>query len=191
METVKNLLLKECDYPVSGEIIDKLLDGMEEIPLKPNDILIMSGKVDGNIYVVKEGVVRYSYMNGLREMTFAFALPGTMIMSMFSYYFHQPTFYQIEACCESVAVKITKQKFDSLVAESHDFAQWALRMAYGQLCFFEMKNCVINGDAKERFLSLVKNRPEIMEKVPLKFVASYLGITQSYLSRLKKQLLPK
>ena len=52
-----------------------------------------------------------------------------------------------------------------------------------------MKNSVINGDAKERFLSLVKNRPEIMEKVPLKFVASYLGITQSSLSRLKKAVM--
>lgn len=59
-------------------------------------------------------------------------------------------------------------------------------MAHGQLYFFEKKDHVINGDAKERFLSLAQNRPEIMEQVPLGIVASYLGITQSYLSRLKK-----
>ena len=86
-------------------------------------------------------------------------------------------------------VRITRQRYDTLTAQSHDFARWALQMAHGQLFFFEMKNSVINGDAKERFLSLVKNRPEIMEKVPLKFVASYLGITQSYLSRLKKAVM--
>ena len=53
--------------------------------------------------------MRYSYMNGLREVTYAFSLPGTMIISMFSYYFHLPTFYQIEACCESTVVRITRQ----------------------------------------------------------------------------------
>lgn len=189
MNTVKELLLKECDYPLSGEVMDRFLESAEELHLKRNEILIMSGKVDANIYVVKEGIMRYSYMNGLREVTYAFSLPGTMIISMFSYYFHLPTFYQIEACCESTVVRITRQRYDTLTAQSHDFARWALQMAHGQLFFFEMKNSVINGDAKERFLSPVKNRPEIMEKVPLKFVASYLGITQSYLSRLKKAIM--
>lgn len=103
MNTVKELLLKECDYPLSGEIMDRFLESAEELHLKRNGILIMSGKVDANIYVVKEGILRYSYMNGLREVTYAFSLPGTMIISMFSYYFHLPTFYQIEACCESIS----------------------------------------------------------------------------------------
>lgn len=110
MNTVKELLLKECDYPLSGEVMDRFLESAEELHLKRNEILIMSGKVDANIYVVKEGIMRYSYMNGLREVTYAFSLPGTMIISMFSYYFHLPTFYQIEACCESTVVRITRQR---------------------------------------------------------------------------------
>ena len=61
-------------------------------------------------------------------------------------------------------------------------------MAYCQLYFYEMKLCVIKGDARERFRSLIQNRPEILEKVPLNAIASYLGITPSYLSRLKKKL---
>lgn len=119
MNTVKELLLKECDYPLSGEVMDRFLESAEELHLKRNEILIMSGKVDANIYVVKEGIMRYSYMNGLREVTYAFSLPGTMIISMFSYYFHLPTFYQIEACCESTVVRITRaavRHADSAVA---------------------------------------------------------------------------
>ena len=135
MNTVKELLLKECDYPLSGEVMDRFLESAEELHLKRNEILIMSGKVDAYIYVVKEGIMRYSYMNGLREVTYAFSLPGTMIISMFSYYFHLPTFYQIEACCESTVVRITRQRYDTLTAQSHDFARWALQMAHGQLFF--------------------------------------------------------
>ena len=151
MNTVKELLLKECDYPLSGEVMDRFLESAEELHLKRNEILIMSGKVDANIYVVKEGIMRYSYMNGLREVTYAFSLPGTMIISMFSYYFHLPilpdrSLLRIDRGQDNPAAV---RHADSAV---HDFARWALQMAHGQLFFFEMKNSVINGDAKERFL---------------------------------------
>ena len=58
-------------------------------------------------------------------------------------------------------------------------------MAQCQLYFYEMKQAVINGNARERFKSLMDRRPEIMARVPMKKIASYLGITQSYLCRLK------
>lgn len=186
MERIGTLLLKECNYPLPEEVMERFLAPKQDIDLKRNEILVMSGMVDTNIYVVEDGILRFSYMNGTREVTFGFALPGTMIISMHSFYCHLPVFYQIEACCPSKVIKIPQKHYDTLVAESHDFARWALEMAHGQLYFFEKKNHIINGDAKERFLSLAQNRPEIMEKVPLGIVASYLGITQSYLSRLKK-----
>lgn len=188
MEKVETLLLKECGYPLPEKIMEQFLAPKQEILLKRNEILVMSGMVDTNIYVVEDGILRFSYMDGMREVTFGFALPGTMIISMHSFYCHLPVFYQIEACCQSKVIKIPKKHYDAMVAESHDFARWALEMANGQLYFYEKKNHIINGDAKERYLSLVHNRPEILEKVPLGIVASYLGITQSYLSRLKKQL---
>lgn len=188
MEKVEKLLLNECNYPLSEKIMERFLAPREEIPLKKNEILVMSNVIDTNIYVVEDGILRFSYMDGLREVTFGFALPGTMIISMHSFYCHLPVFYQIEACCPSKVVKIPKKHYDTMVTESHDFARWALEMANGQLFFYEKKNHIINGDAKERYLSLVHNRPDILEKVPLKIIASYLGITQSYLSRLKKQI---
>lgn len=53
---------------------------------------------------------------------------------------------------------------------------------------FEKKNSLINGDAPERFKSMLRNRPEIFEKVSKKAIASYLGITQQYLSVLLKKM---
>ena len=190
MNTVKELLLKECDYPLSGEVMDRFLESAEELHLKRNEILIMSGKVDANIYVVKEGIMRYSYMNGLREVTYAFFAArhhdhlDVLLLFPPAHVLPDRSLLRIDRGQDNPAAV---RHADSAVATT--FARWALQMAHGQLFFFEMKNSVINGDAKERFLSLVKNRPEIMEKVPLKFVASYLGITQSYLSRLKKAVM--
>lgn len=127
MENIKELLLKECDYPLPDKIMESFLEPKSEIFLKRNEILVMGGMINTNIYVVEEGILRYTYMDGTREVTFGFALPGTMLISMHSFYGHQPVFYQIEACCTSKVIKISKQHYDKLVAESHDFARWALK----------------------------------------------------------------
>lgn len=188
MESLKRLLAQECLFKPSDALLDEFLAPAEVIELKRNEVLVMSGQTDPNIYIVKDGVLRYSYMDGVRDVTFVFALPPSIVMSMYSYYAHLPAFYQVEACCKSTVLRIPQNHYKHLVQTSHEFAQWSLSYAHGQIYYLEKKASVVNGDARERFLSLVAKRPEIMEKVPLKYIASYLGITQPYLSRLKKEL---
>ena len=188
MKKLKELLAQECTFRPSDELLDKLLAPAETIELKKGEILIMGGIVDPNIYIVKDGILRYAYMDGLKEMTFVFALAASVIIAMHSYYAHLPAFYQVESCCKSTVLKIPKSHYDNLIVSSHEFAQWALSYSQGQIFYLEKKNSVVNGNAKERFISLIQKRPEIMEKVPLKYIASYLGITQPYLSRLRGEL---
>lgn len=188
MERLKELLAQECSFRLSDELIDKLLASAEIIELKRNGILVMGGKYDPNIYIVKDGVIRYTYMDGTKEMTFAFALPASVMIAMHSYYAHLPAFYQLEACCKSTVLKISQKHYNQLIESSHEFARWALRYAQGQIFYLEKKDSVVNGNARERFISLISKRPEIIKKVPLKYIASYLGITQQYLSLLKSKL---
>ena len=188
MESVKKLLFSECDYRLPEELMDRFMDSMTEVSLKPNEPLIPYGRFDSNIYVLKSGIVRYAYFDGLKEKTFGFATPGTLMMPFHSYYKRLPSFFQLEACNESVVLKMSKSTFDGFIAESHEFTRWMLTMSIAQLCVYEEKLSILNGTAEERFESLIKNRPEIMESVSLRIIASYLGITPSYLSRLKKKL---
>lgn len=186
-EQIKDLLRKECNYELSEPMLDRFIESMDEITLRPRDILVLSGEVDPDIYVVKEGILSHTYLDGFKEKTMFFSLPGTMTFASHSYYLGEPAFYQVEACCDSVILHLSKTRFDELIASSYEFCRWALSMAQCQLYYFEMKQAVINGNARERFNALIKNRPEIIGKIPLRTVASYLGITPSYLSRLKKE----
>jgi CRP-like cAMP-binding protein len=188
METLKKQLNAECSYIMSDETMERFLGSISEtIELKPGEPLIPYDKLDNNVYVLKNGIIRSVYFDGVQERTFAFALPGTVMISYYSFYRNQSSFFQLEACCDSTVLKITKERFVNLARESSDFAQWIMWMSIGQLWFYEMKLAVVNGDAKERFESLLRNRPEIMEKVPMKIIASYIGITPQYLSLLKRQ----
>lgn len=167
--------------------MDNFLDSVEEVHLKQGDILVESGKLDTNIYIVKDGIMRYAFMNGLREETVSFAHAGSMMLSMHCYCSNRPAFYQIEACCEANLIKVSKSKFDFFIASYHEFAKWVLCMICAEICFYETERSVFNGDAQERFLSLMRHKPVIAQKVPLKIIASYLRITQAYLSRLRKK----
>lgn len=186
MPDLKELLKDECSYQLPDELAEYFVNSMQEIELDAYGVLIPNGKIDTNIYFLQDGIMRHTYMNGDKEITFSFALPGTMIVSWHSYYYNKPAFYQVEACCKSKVKRMRKAEFDKLIAERPEFAQWLVSMLQCQLYFIEMKNSLINGDAKSKFLSLVKNRPEILQKVPLKIIASYLCIDPSYLSRIRK-----
>lgn len=187
METLRKLINTECNYRMADQTLDRFLSLMTEIRLKNKEPLIPYGKFDNNIYIVKEGVIRLAYFNGTKEMTFGFAIPGTLMISYHSFYQGTPTFFQYESCCRSVIMKVSKANFDEFFEESKDFSNWIFQMSIYQLYGWEKKPEVMNGSVKERFDALVKDRPQLLKNVSNRVIASYLGIDEAYLSRLKKR----
>lgn len=190
MEKIKELLRKEVGLDPNGKEVDKFLALAEEIPFAPGEPVIESGKVDRNVYVVKEGIIRYVDQGGDKERTFAFGPPGTMFMSMFSFWKGDPAHHRIEACCDSVILKVKYEDFWELVNNNFDVAKWMLDVAYGQLwSIVYMNSNIRTGTAVQRVLSMWNERPEIIRNVPQKIIASYLGITPEYLSQIKSDMI--
>lgn len=188
MEEFKKALADEAPYKLSEKMMDYFCSCMEEISLKRYDVIVKAGDVNGDIYFVNEGVVRRTYVDGEKVVTTAFALKGTMIISWHSYCFGLPAYHQFEACCPATVMKITKEKFDELINSSHEFSLWALNMLQCALYYHEFRTRLMKGSPKDRYESLIKGRPEIIQKVPLGIIASYLGVTQSHLSRMRNQI---
>lgn len=187
MDKMKALLAEECLYQLSDEVMDEFLGQMDTIELKNKQVLIEEGTVNRDIYIVKSGIIAQTYLDGKNERVWGFSQSGTLFYSNMSYYMGEPSFYRIVACCDAEVLHLSKQKFDNMIKNSHEFAQWALSMAQCQLYFYDHKNDVINGDSDERFIGLLQNRPEILRTVSSKLLASYLGVTPQYLCRLKKK----
>lgn len=187
METLKKQLNTECSYKMGAETMDMFLGLMSEMKLRRKEALIPYGKIDSNVYVLKNGIMRFFYFDGEKEITFGFSSPGTVIISYYPFYMREPSFFHIEACCDSVVMKMSRRDFVGLIERSHDFSQWIAWISTAQLWLNEKKLMTVNGNAKERFESLLKNRPEILEKVAGKIIASYIGITPQYFSSLKRE----
>lgn len=188
MYELKRLLRNECAFSPSDEVLDAFISLGELVAFEAGDVLIQAGCCDPNVYVVKDGIIRFVDMNGEKERTFAFGTPGTVFMSKHSFVHRSPSYYQVEACCASALLRIGYDKYWALVERNGQFALWMLHLAYEELMFQEYKNSTINnGSARERFCSLLAKRPEILGRVPQKVIASYLDITPEYLSRLRKK----
>jgi signal-transduction protein with cAMP-binding, CBS, and nucleotidyltransferase domain len=191
MDTLQQLLNNECDYRMQEATMERFLGMMTEIRLKNNEAMIPYGKTDDGIYVVKEGLIRRVYFDGLTEKTYAFAAKGTVLFSFHSFYKGVPSVFQYESCGESIVYRASKRDIDELQRQSHDFTAWMSRIYLARLYHWEKKTVLIAGNATERFEALLKNRPEIIDKVPLKIIASYIGISPQWLSTLKNRLMPK
>lgn len=221
-DTLKQLLSLEATYKLSDAVMDEFLAGAVTIQLSTYEPMIDAGKYDPNIYIVKQGLIRGTYLDGNMEKTAGFALPGTLVLSFHCYYGGEPSYYRFEACCASEVLRIPKEYFESLIARSHEFAIWVMSAHQNQLYYNESKNQVLSGDARSRLVQLTRrlqgilspsahdteqspasDEPhavrvrkelycrwnEIFRIVPSRIIASYLGITEQHLSKIKKEVL--
>lgn len=189
-EKLKSLLKDELGHLPDDDGLDELFSRGDMLTLSRGDIVIGEGTRCTDVYVVEEGIVRFVDMNGDRERTFSFGLPGTMFFSKHSFVMNMESYYRVEACCHTRLMRVSKGDFWEVVTRHHDLAMWMLQYAYGELFFQEYKNAVVhNGNAAERYRRMIGDRPEIIEKVLQKIIASYLGVTPEYLSKLKRDFL--
>ena len=162
---------KLCDkYKVLESDVQTLLGCMEEVHFKKRDLIVREGTKNSNLYFIKTGIWRAYYHKDGADATIWFASDGEAAFSVWGYADNAYSLINIEAMCDSVAYL-------------------GLRLMDHQLLLQE--NWLINSGsprAKERYLTLIKETPELLQYVPLKYIASYLWITPQSLSRIRASL---
>lgn len=190
MEQLKERLRHECDMCPPDDVLDSFLSLGVERHYQTDEIVTRCGEVDPTVYVVKKGILRMVDMNGLKERVVAFGLEGTVYASKHSFVKLQPSYYEIAVCCPSVLLAIDRNSLEKWLWSNHAGVIWFLRLQLEELYFLEYNNATVhNGTGRERFLSLLKTRSEIIGRVKQKHLASYLGVTPEYLCRVRKNYL--
>ena len=180
------LLRERSRCEMSDEMIERFIGQTVKMDLKDNEVLIPYGEVDTNLYVQKSGILRSCYFNGEDEKTSGFSYPGGPILCYHSILWERPAVLQVVSCGESTVLKISRDKLYELMKSSHELVRWVLMLYSMQPYATEYKHTAISETPTQRYLWLLDNRPEIIEHVPSKILASYLDITPTHFSRLKK-----
>lgn len=176
-------------YQLSEADASALLSHMEEVRFKKREVIVQEGTKNTNLYLIKEGIWRGHYLKDGVDTSIWFASKGEAAFSVWGYVDNSYSQISIEAMSDSIAYCISKAALNELYSTSIGLANLGRQLMEHQLLTTE--NWLISAGsprAKERYLTLIKETPELLLHVPLKYIASYLWITPQSLSRIRAEI---
>ena len=162
---------------------------IREVSYPKGHILLRADKIETDIYFIKKGIVRAYAQTPDNEITFWFGQEGDTVISMKSYVENQKGYEDVELLdnCDLYQLKI----YDLQQLFGHDIhlANWGRKFAEQELVKTEER--LISRQfrtASQRYNELLQKNPALIQRVQLGYIASYLGITQVSLSRIRAEL---
>ncbi|WP_121965552.1 Crp/Fnr family transcriptional regulator [Myroides sp. N17-2] len=162
----------------------------EETSVKKSDFLIREGEVELYSYFIYEGIFRCWTLNpNGEEQTFWFCKEGTFSMSNISFTLQERANFSVQAVTDTIVYKIHKDKIDELYSVIPH-----LKSVFGGLTAILLNRLlqrnidVIKYSPEEYYLKLIDEYGVAINYIPLKDIASYLGITPQALSRIRKRI---
>lgn len=166
-----------------------LLDKMQRVEVVKGNTLIDAGKVERYAYFIAKGILRAYISNANGQTTIWFGEEGDMALSFLSFFDNEPGYEYVEALEDCVLYKIAASDLQQLYTNDVSLANWGRKFAEQELVRTEKRfMSSITHNASERYAALLLEKPSIIQRVALKHIASYLGITQVSLSRIRASI---
>jgi len=155
-----------------------------------DDMLLREGGQCDFWGFVHTGLLRvYTHTDTGEEYTNGFAREDSFVTESSSFFSQVPSLENFFALEDTEIVYIDHPKLQKLYLDLPDFNKFARILYESRLA--EIKKRImhrIHFDAQSRYLYFIKNQPELARRVPLKYIASYLSVTDSTLSRIRRKI---
>jgi CRP-like cAMP-binding protein len=174
-------------YPMPPIEAERIAAHFQPREFGRNELLLREGKVCQEYYFLDAGFIR-SFTHDLEgnEVTIAFYPEKGVVCELFSFFKRVPareSFQALTDCrCLSIDFAGLQEVFHSL-PEFREFGRTILVNAYAQLKVRMLSSLHLT--AEERYHQLIDSSPDIFQMAPLKYIASYLGVTDTSLSRIR------
>lgn len=169
--------------------LDLIRSKAKERVLPKDEYFSEAGKIPREVGFVIEGVVRGCYYNKEgEEITRCFISENSLMADYLNFESHTASSEYLQACIDCKLVVFSQQSWDEL---SQIIVGWdKIKNKMVQLCMYQKsrKGPVISQDATTRYLEFIENYPSLINRVPLTYIASFLGVTQQSLSRIRKNI---
>jgi CRP-like cAMP-binding protein len=158
--------------------------------IEKGTILLNQGNVEKYVGFIENGIFRYYSINqNGKEISLLFTFENWFVGELSSFLTQTPSYCFIEALTEA---KIWQLNYDNLqkiyvnTTVGDKFGRIMMEQLYIRKAERERNLLMMN--AEERYLDLIRQAPHILQNIPLKYIASYLGITPQALSRIRKNI---
>ena len=150
------------------------------------ETILKAGEVENYFNFIVRGLVRKYYKKGHQEINTQISLEDHLILSQESFHSRTESEYFVEAIEPSTFVSITYDDLEKLYRQSHKMEHLGrLIVTYAMIIKDRWQMQMVKMTPRERFLNFVTKNPELMQRVPQKYLASYLNIKPETFSRFK------
>jgi CRP-like cAMP-binding protein len=183
----------EALVPMPTDKVRRVAEGFEAIEMPKNEFLIRENKVSKETYFLESGIIRsFIFDNNGEEVTINIFSAPCFVNDFLSFFRQEPakeTFQTLTIC------KIWKMDYSSVQVHFHtypEFREFGRMMLVTNYAVLQNRMLgMIKDTAETRYLTLMQEQPDIFQNVSLKIIASYLGITDTSLSRIRREISQK
>ena len=154
--------------------------------------ILRAGEVAIRCCFIHKGCVRQYYLVDGEERTTAFFTEGETLSSMLSFVRREPSRHYLQCVEDSVILFVTweaEKKLFAAFPRLESLSRVSTTEQFGE--YQENMATFLFSTPEERYLHLVNTRPELLQRIPLYQLASYLGVKPESLSRIRRRLLLK
>lgn len=174
----------------SEDELNQIIPSFKLIEFAKGDFLLQEGSTSNYYWFLESGFIR-SFAIDLdgNEVSTNFYSTGDVVIDWPSFFMRLPTKENIQALTNVKCWQLDFETFQQLFHKIESFREAGRARLVRS--YFDLKQhsvSLITDQAKDRYLKLIEDKPDIIQNVSLKQIASYLGITDTSLSRLRKEL---
>jgi CRP-like cAMP-binding protein len=186
--SILNTIFSEKDFSPSE--LQEILPCFKEVTFEKNEFLLEEGRSAQQYWFIESGLVRsFAVDTEGNDVSTNFYMRGDLAIDWPSFLMRTPTRENLQALTKTICWQLDFEKFQKLFHGIEAFRE----AGRGRLVksYFELKQrsvSLITDQAKDRYVRLITEKPDVIQKVSLKQIASYLGVTDTSLSRIRKEI---
>ena len=148
------------------------------------------GGLCGKVAFVETGVFRhFHHLDSGEEISYCFTFSNNFITAYSSFVSNKATSEHIQALADARILVFPKTEIENLINTHKNWMLFSKKIAERQYMKREERIFLLQKDkAKYKYEYLLQRKPEYLQSVPLQYLASYIGVTQRHLSRLRRSL---
>jgi len=184
LESVRQFINRHIE--LTDEEFKTLASKLHLVSFDKKTKLVDIGEVATNIYFVLKGITRRYFYRGKQELITHLIKEGGMMGSVISFLTGEPSRYVLQTIEPVTAYAISKKDLEELFELDKKWEKFGRKIITAFFLQIEYHNInMIRYSTKERFINFMKENPDLVLRVPQKYLASYLEIQPETFSRLK------
>ena len=169
--------------------LDEIVDRFSVLALKKNQLLVAENQVCPYFCYVESGILQHAIVVEAEEKTTYLALRDSVTSSLNSFLNKIPSRKSIKALVNCQLWVIDLESFKDLLANNQSFHQFYYNLIERQIILIDdYRIDLLTLSPEERYKKLLATEPKLLQEVPLHYLASFLGISNRHMSRIRKNI---